>query len=132
MCRRPPVSAFVEALEHALVADLEPGDAIFIPSLWWHNIAASGPLCVLLNYWWGANDETAAFPVLAHALLSLRDVAPGERAAWAVWFEHYIFGEDAAAVADHLPPHARGVLGPPSPQRTAKMKDYLLRGIDRS
>ena len=123
---------FADALTHAQSAELEPGDAIFIPSLWWHNIAASGPLCVLLNYWWGANDETAAFPVLAHALLGLRDVPTGERAAWAAWFEYYVFGDGAASVADHLPPHARGVLGPSSPQRTALMKDYLLRALGRA
>ena len=122
---------FSHALEAAGVAELGPGDAIFIPSLWWHNIAANGPLCVLLNYWWGAQDETPAFPALAHALLSLRDVAPAERAAWRTWLDHYVFADDISAVARHLPDHARGVLGPSSSERTHMMKDYLIRALSR-
>lgn len=122
---------FADALDHAQFADLSPGDAIFIPSLWWHNVVATQALNILVNYWWGAVEETPAFPVLAHALLSLRDLAPGERAAWANWFNHYVFDEKACDVADHLPPHARGVLGPSSPQRTAMMRDYLVRALSR-
>ncbi len=122
---------FAEALEHALVADLEPGDAIFIPSLWWHNVAATGAVNVLVNYWWGEAAETAAFPALAHALLSIRDVPAPERAAWRGFFDHFVFGDDAAQVADHLPPHSRGVLGPASAARTAMMRGYLLRALNR-
>ena len=33
---------FREALRHALVAELEPGDAIYIPALWWHGVQATG------------------------------------------------------------------------------------------
>ena len=29
---------FGEALKSAQVADLEPGDAIFVPSMWWHHV----------------------------------------------------------------------------------------------
>ena len=122
---------FAAALDAALVADLGPGDAIFIPSLWWHNIAATGPLNVLVNYWWDQNIDTPAFPALAHALMSIRDVSAGERDAWRVWFDHYVFSDSAAGVADHLPDHARGVLGPTSPQRTQMMKDYLVRALNR-
>jgi hypothetical protein len=41
-------------------------------------------------------------------------------------FEHYIFGE--ADPAAHLPPHAKGILGPPSPRLFQQMK-AILRGI---
>ena len=40
------------ALEHALQATLGPGDAIYIPSLWWHEIKSRAPLNGLVNYWW--------------------------------------------------------------------------------
>jgi Cupin-like domain len=122
---------FAEALEHAVVADLEPGDAIFIPSLWWHNVAATSPVNVLVNYWWEANPETPAFPALAHALLCIRDAAPAERNAWQAWFKHFVFSDDAASVADHLPVSSRGVLGPPSTERTQLMKAYLARALTR-
>jgi Cupin-like domain len=123
---------FVDALEHALIANLEPGDALFIPSLWWHNVMARGSVNVLVNYWWGEAAGSAAFPALAHALLSIRDVSPGEREAWRHWFDHFVFSDDACRVADHLPPGARGVLGPPSASRTEMMREYLRRALFRA
>lgn len=122
---------FAEALKHALIAELGPGDALFIPSLWWHNVAALDPFNVLLNYWWGQVDETPAFAALVHALLSIRDVARPERDAWRVWFDHYVFGEGADEAGQHIPPHAQGVLGPSHDERTRKMKDYLIRALSR-
>jgi hypothetical protein len=113
---------FREALDHALVADLWPGDANFIPSLWWHNVAATASINVLMNYWWEASPEKPAFPALAHALLSVRDVAPEERRAWQAFFDHFVFSDDAKLAADHLPVSSRGVLGSSSDERTLKMK----------
>jgi len=122
---------YAEAAKHALVAELEPGDALFIPSLWWHHVQAHETLNVLLNYWWGIDDAAAPFPAMIHALLSIRDLPRAERDIWKSWFNHYIFGETADAAADHLPPHARGVLDAPSPVRTQLMRDYLIRALSR-
>ncbi len=122
---------FAEALKHAMVADLEPGDAIFIPPLWWHNVRASGPFNVLVNYWAGHDAGGSPFEALIHALMSVRDLPPAEKGAWRHWFEHYVFGDDAKHAVDHLPEHARGVLGPASPERTDMMRGYLLRALSR-
>ena len=43
-----------------MVADLEPGDAIYIPALWWHAVQATGELNVLVNYWWNEALRTLA------------------------------------------------------------------------
>ena len=43
---------FREALASALVAELEPGDAIYIPTLWWHHVQSLAKYNVLINYWW--------------------------------------------------------------------------------
>ncbi|MFX6149073.1 cupin-like domain-containing protein, partial [Acinetobacter baumannii] len=43
---------FREALAHAQVAELEPGDAIFIPSMWYHHVEGRSAFNVLINYWW--------------------------------------------------------------------------------
>ena len=56
---------FAEALESAQEAVLEPGDAIYIPILWWHGVESLDPLNILVNYWW--NDAASAHhkPILA-------------------------------------------------------------------
>lgn len=119
---------FAEALRHARTAELGPGDAIYIPSLWWHDVQASGPLNVLVNYWWG-HPQVSPFPAMIHALLAMRELPAPERAAWRRWLDHYIFDEDAPRAADHLPPHARTVLDAPSPQRTDHIRQFLLRSL---
>ncbi len=48
------------------------------------------------------------------------------------WFERFVFGDDAAAAGDHLPPHARGPFGPAAPERDAATRDYLKRTLDRA
>lgn len=123
---------FAEAQAVMQVAELEPGDAIFVPSLWWHDVRASGPLNVLVNYWWGQQAAVSPFPALIHAIAAIRDLPPGERAAVRGWFTQYVFGDDADRAADHLPPGARGVLGVPSPERTAQLREYLIRAIGRA
>ncbi|GGY64815.1 cupin-like domain-containing protein [Pseudoduganella albidiflava] len=45
---------FREAERHAIVADLLPGDALYIPSLWWHHVESIGVLNTMVNYWWTA------------------------------------------------------------------------------
>lgn len=41
---------FREALAAAHVAELEPGDALFIPTLWWHHVESLDKHNVLVNY----------------------------------------------------------------------------------
>ena len=43
---------FAQALESGQQAVLEPGDAIYIPILWWHGVESLDPLNILVNYWW--------------------------------------------------------------------------------
>ena len=120
---------FAQAAEHALAADLEPGDAIFIPSLWWHHVRASAPVNVLVNYWYQSGGEKAPFAAMMHALYAIRELPEPERAAWRGWFDHYVFGPDASDAATHLPDHARGVLGGPSTARDETIKAYVAKSL---
>jgi len=122
---------FAEARAQMQVVVLEPGDAIFIPSMWWHDVKALAGFNVLVNYWWGQAGAVSPFPALIHAILAIRDLPAGERAAVRGWFDHYVFGDDAAEAAAHLPEAARGVLGAPSPARTDTVLGYLSRTLAR-
>ncbi len=122
---------FAAALAHAQVAELGPGDAIFIPPIWWHHVRAFGRLNVLVNYWWG-HESGAAFLALVHAIEAVRDLPPAQKAAWRSWFDHLVFGDDAGEAADHLPEAARGVLGARSPARTERIRAFLLGMLQRN
>ena len=111
---------FAEAMEAALVADLGPGDAIYIPPLWWHHVQSSAPLSILVNYWWKAVLPASApahtpMQALTIAMDALRAMPPAQRQAWAALFGHYVFdaGVDPAA---HIPAHRQGVLAKVRPQ----------------
>jgi hypothetical protein len=122
---------FAEAMAQAMVAELEPGDAIFMPALWWHNVRADAPFNVLVNYWGTREDVQSPFLSMVHAIMALRDLPERERAVWRGWFDHYVFEGPQGATA-HLPPAAQGMLGPPNGTRSARIRDYLARALSRS
>jgi hypothetical protein len=102
---------FAEALNHARVAELSAGDAVLIPSLWWHQIEALDAFNVLVNYWWQRSSlPMEPFSALLLTLMTVRDLPPEQRTAWQEIFRHYVFEADAQTAA-HIPEHARGALG---------------------
>jgi hypothetical protein len=48
------------ALDKALEAVLEPGDAIFIPADWFHHVEALERFNLLVNYWWPKGSPALA------------------------------------------------------------------------
>ena len=48
--RSRPLPRFAEALAAAQVAELEPGDALIYPALWWHHVEALSDFNVMVNY----------------------------------------------------------------------------------
>jgi hypothetical protein len=123
---------FAEAIAAAQVAEMEPGDAVFYPSMWWHHVEALAPFNLLLNYWWSTAPAYADTPqtTLLHALLSLRDRPLAEKQAWRALFEHYVFGPAEQAGA-HLPEAARGALGPMDPVKARRLRAQLLNRLNR-
>ena len=123
---------FADALAAGQVAELEPGDVLVYPALWWHHVEALDAFNVLVNYWWNAAPAFMDTPMdtMLHAFLSLRDRPAPEKAAWRAMFDHYVFG-DAEAVAAHLPAGARGPLGPISDGMARQLRAYLLGRLNR-
>jgi len=103
-----------EALAAAEVAELEPGDALYIPHMWWHHVRSLDALSVLVNYWW--NEAIAPQPGLApvdamvHAALAFADLPAEQRAAWRAMFDQVVFADDPQALAA-FPPERRGLRG---------------------
>jgi hypothetical protein len=123
---------FAEALEHAQVAELEPGDAIFIPSMWWHHVEALDRFNILVNYWWRQSPDYMDTPTnsLMLALLTMRELPPAQRKAWQEIFRHYIFEAGDEAVA-HLPEHARYALAPLTDDTARMLRATLLKRLNR-
>jgi hypothetical protein len=123
---------FAEALQHAQTAELGPGDALFIPSMWWHHIQALDAFNVLVNYWWRQSPDFMDTPTnaLMVAFLTMRDLPQEQRKAWQEIFRHYIFEEDEETAA-HIPPNARGVMAPLSEDGARALRTQLLKRLNR-
>ncbi len=123
---------FREALAAARVAELGPGDAIFVPSLWWHHVEALSPFNTLVNYWWSTTPKFIPTPMnaLYHAIWSLRDRPENEKRAWRNVFEYYVFGPRETA-GEHLPEPARGMLGPMDETTARQIRAMLINNLNR-
>ncbi len=125
---------FADALEQAQTAELEPGDAIYIPALWWHHVQAFGPLNMLVNYWWKPAEQPAGSPfdAFVHALRNVRRLPAPRRNAWRAFFEHYIFHANGDPAA-HIPRGRQGVLAQePDAASDAELTAFLKKALDES
>ena len=126
---------FKTALANAYSAELEPGDAIFIPMLWWHHVESLEKVNALMNYWWnGSSAKTASPPSpidsLNIALLAMRDLTPKQRNAWRNMFDHYLF-KQGVDPASYIPEHQQHLLGKISPEYAKSIKDYFIEKLKR-
>jgi hypothetical protein len=124
---------FADALAVAQTADLEAGDAIYIPYFWWHHVRSLERFNVLVNYWW--NDARpplrSPYDCLLHAMLALRELPAHQREAWRNVFDYYVFQTHGDPVA-HLALESRGGLGPMAPERASQLQMMLLRSLTRA
>jgi hypothetical protein len=124
---------FAEVKARALSFDLGPGDALYLPKLWWHQVRSTAPVNAMVNYWW---DSSAAGPdgpytALLLAMIAISERPLPERKAWKAFFDHYVFREKGHPLA-HLPAHLHGILGPLKPDNYGRIRArimYLLRNF---
>lgn len=107
---------FASALGAAWTAELEPGDALVVPPLWWHHVQSLDRFNAMLSHWWRGDPLAAPAPrasagldALWLAALALRDLPPAQRQGWQALMAHFVFG-DTDAVEGHLPAARRGLL----------------------
>ncbi len=123
---------FREALAHAEVAELGPGDALYLPSLWFHHAESLDAFGLMLNYWWRTAPPYMFTPYITmlHALLTIRDLPAAERERWRAFFDHYIF-QTAGVPMEHVPMAARGAFATMTPEGARRLMTYLQESLRR-
>lgn len=121
-----------EALANALVAELEPGDALYMPPLWWHQVESLETLNALVNYWWmpaqlEGRVTTPPLGALLHARLAFASLPARERMDWRALFDHYVFSDGDPAA--HIPESKRGVLGELDADALAALRERIRSGL---
>lgn len=123
----PRYPRFDRVRDQAMTVDLAPGDALYMPKLWWHRVEASGAVNILVNYWWDAFPVAPdqPFPTMLLAMSAIATRPPAERAAWRAWFNHYVFRPDGHPLA-HLPEARHGILGD-TPENGKILRAHAMR-----
>jgi len=121
---------FSEALAQAQVAELEPGDALYIPPMWWHHVEAHAAVNLLINYWWRDSALYLGSPqaALLHAALAIGQLSVEERAPWEALFRACVFERDEA-LWRHIPEPARGVLGEMDGKQAEQLRQQIVRQL---
>jgi hypothetical protein len=121
---------FREIREQALCAELKPGDGIYIPKLWWHQIESTASFNGLVNYWWDAfaAGPDAPYTSLLLSMIAIAERPPRERQAWKAFFDHYVFRCNGHPLA-HLPAEQHGMLGPLKPGNYARIRAIVMHRL---
>ncbi|AQT60295.1 cupin-like domain-containing protein [Cellvibrio sp. PSBB023] len=124
-----------QALEYAVVADMEPGDGLYIPTLWWHHVEALAEINVLINYWCGGaigGDQESPYPhaAMLMSLLAMNKRSPSARRAWKALFDYYVFREDGE-IAEYLPQDKRGIMAEIDEVAAERLKKWLISQLQQ-
>lgn len=121
---------FARWADRALVVDLAPGDGLFLPKLWWHQVEGLAPFNLMANYWWDAHAPGPDSPMLAMLLatITLAERPQAERDAFRAFFEHYVFRGSGHPLA-HLPPEKRGILSQIDRNAYGQIRAMVLREL---
>jgi mannose-6-phosphate isomerase-like protein (cupin superfamily) len=126
---------FKLALAEAYSVELAPGDAIFIPMLWWHHVESLEKVNALMNYWWnGSSGPNAVSPSpidsLNIAVLAMRDLTKEQRDAWRCMFDHYLFHQKLDP-RTYIPEHPQHILGDLSAEDVRLIKDFFVKKLQK-
>ncbi|MGB3724917.1 MAG: cupin-like domain-containing protein [Glaciecola sp.] len=117
---------YEEAYRHAMSVELSPGDAIYIPTPWWHHVQSMSDFNILINYWWNECALGTAKPMgaMLHSMQAYRNLPTAQRQAFRALFDYYVFG-DATRTHDHLPKHVKGILTGLSPETRQGFEQWV-------
>ncbi|MET0309291.1 MAG: cupin-like domain-containing protein [Sphingomonas sp.] len=123
---------FADAMATAQSAELEPGDALYIPYLWWHHVQSIDAMNMLVNYWWTPPGDHAGHPIqaLLHAMVAVKNLPGAHRQSWRALFDHYVF-QDHGAPGAHLPIDRRGIQGALDPELMHRVRVAIAETLKR-
>jgi hypothetical protein len=126
----PRYPRFEQARDRAIVVELEPGDALYLPKLWWHQVEATEPVNMLVNYWWDAFSAGPDAPYLTMllAMIAIAERPAAERSAWRSFFDHYVFRSNGHPLA-HLPESKHGILGPLRQSNYGRIRAFVMQKL---
>ncbi len=121
---------FEQALAACQQADLEPGDAIYIPILWWHAVEALDSFNLQINYWWNDAATAADSPFLSllSSTLSVSSLPKEQRKLWRDFFDYFVFRLDCDPAA-HLPDDIQDALGSLTPENREQLKAWMSQKL---
>ena len=124
---------FKDAIAAAQVAELNAGDVLFLPGMWWHHVESLEAFNMLVTHWWRDSPAFMGRPnnALQLAMLSLRNLPLAQRKAWKAQFDYYIFDHDDESL-EHIPEATKGMLSKPLDDISArKIRADLLNKLKR-
>lgn len=123
---------FERAEEQAQTTLLEPGDVIYIPNMWWHQVESLDDINGLVNFWWQETPGVLGSPTeaLKHAFLSIRSLPLAQRMALKALFDHYVFAQDNQHL-EHLPEHSWGRLSSLDDSMARQLRAELSNALKR-
>ncbi|MEE4279122.1 MAG: cupin-like domain-containing protein [Halieaceae bacterium] len=121
---------YARAADSARSSTLYPGDIIYIPALWWHAVESIEALNVLVNFWFGEEQQSdiSQADALSHAILAFGQLPPHKRRRWQRYFEHLVF-RSAGDPAEHLPDTLSDLLSSPSPEQCDATRQRIARQL---
>jgi hypothetical protein len=123
---------FKTAIKHGFVANLVPGDALLLPSMWWHHVEGLSQFNLLINYWWQNTSSHMGDPMdaMMHALLNIKGLPQEQKKAWFEMFKHYVFNKDPDALS-YIQAEQLGVLNPNCDSSARRIRSLLLNKLNR-
>ena len=131
--RHPDLEQFPNYAQAEAVAQqaiLEPGDAVYIPALWWHGVESLEGLNILVNYWWGGQTQgtPSANDSMMHSMLSIAKLSPEKREAWRQYFNYFVF-QTAEDPQRHLPASLNDLVTDLSEEQQRALREFLSKRL---
>ena len=124
---------FAEAQAQGQLVTLHAGDALYIPSPWWHAVESLDEVNLLVNYWWteGVEPDIGANQSLMHSMLSIAQLSPHKRRAWRALFDHLVFRLEHDP-SSHLPDDLKDIVTTMTDEQRRSVFQYLASALSDS